>query len=90
MTNSRRNFFHQESALGTLILFQPEILWSTKQDLPDVLIIDDSISFGYTPYVKEILEGKANVSRPDGNCQGTTRGVAKINEWLGSALLVGI
>ena len=31
--------------------------------LPRVLIIGDSISIGYTPRVRRLLEGKANVHR---------------------------
>ncbi|MBA2113768.1 SGNH/GDSL hydrolase family protein [Bremerella alba] len=58
--------------------------------LPNVLILGDSISIGYTLQVRELLEGKANVFRPhtaDGtkaeNCSGTTKGVASIDRWLG-------
>jgi len=84
MTNSRRNFLRQASAFGTLILLKPEIMFSAKQHLPNILIIGDSISIGYTPFVQDILKGRANVSHPAENCQGTTKGVEKINEWLGS------
>ncbi len=58
------------------------------QHLPNVLIIGDSISIGYTPYVKELLAGKANVYRPTlengnpENCEGTTKGVQNIERWL--------
>jgi lysophospholipase L1-like esterase len=50
--------------------------------LPNVLIIGDSISIGYTGTVKAELEGKANVLHNAGNSQGTTNGLAKIDEWL--------
>jgi len=57
--------------------------------LPNVLILGDSISIGYTLAVSELLAGKANVLRPcspDGsrpeNCQGTTLGVREIDRWL--------
>ena len=59
--------------------------------LPKVLILGDSISIGYFPYVKEYLKGKADVTRPfksDGkpeNCQGTTNGIANIDRWIGDA-----
>ena len=33
-------------------------------DLPNVLILGDSISIGYTLQVRELLKGKANVFRP--------------------------
>ncbi|WPJ96624.1 SGNH/GDSL hydrolase family protein [Coraliomargarita algicola] len=50
--------------------------------LPNVLILGDSISIGYTRQVRELLQGKANVYRPmsaDGtrprNCNGTVVGL---------------
>ena len=59
--------------------------------LPNVLIIGDSISIGYTLEVRKLLAGKANVFRPtskDGkgpeNCSGTTAGVQNIDRWLGN------
>lgn len=59
--------------------------------LPNVLIIGDSISMGYTPIVRTLLQGKANVShamRPDGkapvNCASTKVGLADLPKWLGS------
>jgi len=67
--------------------------WSFTPDtkLPNVLILGDSISIGYTLEVRKLLAGKANVFRPlskDGrsaeNCSGTIAGVEKIDEWLGS------
>lgn len=58
--------------------------------LPNVLILGDSISIGYTLQVRKLLEGKANVFRPhtaDGkkaeNCSGTTKGVESIDRWIG-------
>jgi acyl-CoA thioesterase-1 len=55
-----------------------------------VLILGDSISIGYTPFVKNILKEKANVYRPvleDGNpenCQGTSNGILNIGRWIGN------
>lgn len=51
-------------------------------NLPNVLILGDSISLGYTLGVRKLLAGKANVFRPAENCQGTTFGVANIDRWL--------
>ncbi len=51
--------------------------------LPDVLLIGDSISIGYTLPVRERLSGEANVWRPAANCGPTTRGVANLDGWLG-------
>lgn len=67
--------------------------WTFTPDdkLPNVLILGDSISIGYTLQVRALLKGKANVFRPlkhDGarggeNCSGTTNGVTAIDRWLG-------
>ena len=51
--------------------------------LPRVLLIGDSISMGYTPAVRELLAGKANVHRPPTNCGPTIRGLEQIDAWLG-------
>jgi lysophospholipase L1-like esterase len=65
--------------------------WSFKPDpgLPNVLILGDSISIGYTLQVRALLAGKANVFRPmsaggrqPANCSGTTAGVKSIDGWL--------
>jgi acyl-CoA thioesterase-1 len=53
-----------------------------------ILILGDSISIGYTPYVREMLKGQAVVFRPmrnekaPENCAGTTYGITRIDEWL--------
>lgn len=67
--------------------------WAFTPDetLPNVLILGDSISIGYTLQVRALLEGKANVFRPlkhesargGENCSGTTKGVTSIDRWLG-------
>lgn len=52
--------------------------------LPRVLLIGDSISIGYTPAVRELLKGRANVHRIGENGGPTSNGVAKIDAWLGT------
>ena len=51
--------------------------------LPNVLIIGDSISMGYTQPVKELLAGKAHVERPPANGGATALGLEKLSDWLG-------
>ena len=52
-----------------------------------VLILGDSISIGYTPFVKEMMKDVAVVVRPtaaggkDENCEGTTKGAKEIARW---------
>lgn len=53
------------------------------QDLPNVLLIGDSISIGYMLDVRRALSGKANVFRPKTNCGPTTRGLKEIENWIG-------
>lgn len=55
---------------------------------PRVLILGDSISMGYTPYVARALQGEAHVVRArleNGrveNCAGTNHGVEALERWL--------
>lgn len=53
------------------------------QERPRILIIGDSISIGYTPFVKEELVNRAEVFHNPGNAQHTGTGLKKINEWIG-------
>lgn len=56
---------------------------ASEEGLPKVLILGDSISIGYFPAVKAVLQGQASVSRPNTNCGDTPRGLREINKWLG-------
>ena len=59
-------------------------LFGFKSDkLPNVLIIGDSISIGYTSFVKKTLAGEANIVHNVGNAQHTGTGLEKLDEWLG-------
>ena len=51
-------------------------------DLPRVLLIGDSISMGYHDWVVRALDDEALVVRPPENCEGTTKGIARIDDWL--------
>jgi hypothetical protein len=51
--------------------------------LPDVLILGDSISIGYTPVAAKILEGVANVYRPEMNCSSSVVYLENLDQWLG-------
>lgn len=53
--------------------------------LPRVLLIGDSISIGYTPAVRELLKGKANVHRIKTNGGPTLNGLKNLTTWLGDA-----
>lgn len=51
---------------------------------PKVLIIGDSISIGYTPYVQHSLESKALVVHNPGNAQDSNNGVHNLEAWIGT------
>jgi len=51
--------------------------------LPKVLIIGDSISNGYMPYVQKTLKEKAVVIHNRGNAQHTATGLRMLDSWLG-------
>jgi len=50
--------------------------------LPRVLLIGDSISYGYQPFVMTKLKGKANIHHPPENCGDTGRGLKYLDKWL--------
>jgi lysophospholipase L1-like esterase len=65
--------------------------WTFTADprLPNVLILGDSISLGYTRAARAQLKGKANVYRAmrgnaPANCGDTRIGLQNIDAWLGS------
>jgi lysophospholipase L1-like esterase len=55
---------------------------SSAQDLPRVLIIGDSISIGYTPFVEKQLAGKAVVQHNPSNAGTSGNGVFMMDNWL--------
>ena len=66
------------------------VLCLAQQNAPDVpglsrvLLIGDSISIGYTPAVRELLRGKANVHRIPINGGPTTTGIQNLEKWFSS------
>jgi hypothetical protein len=52
-------------------------------DLPNVLLIGDSISIGYTPYVREELKGKCNVCRIPENGGDSKKALEQFETWMG-------
>ena len=52
--------------------------------LPNVLIIGDSISIGYTLPTRALLKGKVNLHRIPTNGGPTTKGLSEIEKWLGN------
>jgi acyl-CoA thioesterase-1 len=67
--------------MRTLLLLALALpLWAQG---PRILIIGDSISIGYTPFVAKALTGKATVVHNEGNAAHTGNGAAKLEQWLG-------
>lgn len=86
---NRNEFVKYCLAGATLAYFPVKLFGGKTSNLPNILLIGDSISIGYTPFVQELLKGKANVFRPmleDGkpeNCDGSKNGVTNIERWIG-------
>lgn len=51
--------------------------------LPRVLIIGDSISIGYTPFVKAMMTNRAVIVHAPGNNAATVTGLKRLDQWLG-------
>jgi lysophospholipase L1-like esterase len=66
-----------------LVLLLVLVTTSFQQDKVKILIIGDSISIGYTPFVIENLENIAVVFHNPGNAQHTATGLANIDAWIG-------
>jgi lysophospholipase L1-like esterase len=50
----------------------------------NVLLLGDSIAIGYTPVVRALMAGRANVHRPAANCGDTRAGLEHLTTWLGA------
>ncbi len=83
MNITRRIFIKRAGILAGIAFYAPAFSARQSEKLPKVLILGDSISIGYTPYVAEILANEAQITRPNENCQGTTNGILKVDQWLG-------
>ncbi|HSH20342.1 MAG TPA: SGNH/GDSL hydrolase family protein [Draconibacterium sp.] len=66
--------------VASMIIFL--VLSGLTEKKPKVLIIGDSISIGYTPFVKETLRDKAVVTHNEGNAQHTGYGLENIEKWI--------
>lgn len=73
-----------QQATGRLSKHPSFAFQQNNDKLPNVLIIGDSISIGYTPYVQTSLAGKFNVYRIPENGGDTGRGLQKLDYWLSS------
>jgi acyl-CoA thioesterase-1 len=81
------------AAVSTCLAGLPAASAANPADKPNdadrsrVLILGDSISIGYTPFVQKRMADEAVVRRPmrgerAENCQGTTYGVKHVDRWL--------
>ncbi len=66
-----------------LLLILSMVLLAFSDKTTKILIIGDSISIGYTPFVKEYLKDHAIVEHNPGNAEHTGTGLKKIREWVG-------
>ncbi|HKK76299.1 MAG TPA: SGNH/GDSL hydrolase family protein [Saprospiraceae bacterium] len=69
---------------GIVILILTLVITGCEQKKASVLIIGDSISLGYTPFVQEELKEMAEVLHNPGNAQHTGTGLDSIQSWIGT------
>ncbi len=67
--------------IGAICIFIICVAASTKSS-KNVLIVGDSISIGYTKFIKEALAPAVNVEHNLGNGGSTIRGVDSIENWI--------
>ena len=65
------------------VMFIMAVISSCTGEKPKILIIGDSISLGYTPFVKTHFANRAVIEHNPGNAQHTGTGLKKIKEWIG-------
>ncbi len=79
-----RDVLHCELHVHWLAGYWKSRLWDNQEmKTKQVLLIGDSISMGYMPFVQDSLKGRADVRRPDVNCETTILGLRQIDQWLG-------
>jgi lysophospholipase L1-like esterase len=72
-----------EKSLKFTVIMLTVILITGCSDKPRILIIGDSISGGYTPYVQEYFEDKATIVRISENGKHAGYGLTRIREYIG-------
>jgi len=63
--------------------YLPPAVHVAEQRLPQVFLIGDSISLGYTEPVAKLLAGVCRMRRAPDNCGDTRRGLQALDVWLG-------
>ncbi len=76
-------FFAQEKELYQGKEFKDAFANPEDTKLPNVLLIGDSISIGYTIHVRKLLKGKADVFRISENGRYSAYGIENLDKWLG-------
>jgi lysophospholipase L1-like esterase len=68
----------------SILLFSLVCMAATTDTVKNVLIIGDSISIGYTPFIQKALAPEINVVHNPGNGGSTTRGLDSVETWVGT------
>ena len=73
----------KQTFLSGILFLAIIVACSFTSKTSNILIIGDSISIGYTPFVKKHFLEKATVFHNTGNAQHTGTGLKNIEKWLG-------
>lgn len=70
------------ATLRALLLLLLLVTTSSGERIKRVLIIGDSISLGYTPFLKELLKEQAEVTHSPGNSRDSHHGAKAVAKWV--------
>jgi hypothetical protein len=84
INNIKNNMIRYKINLVIVVIIST-ILLSFDNSKPRILIIGDSISIGYMPFVEKHFSGKAIIMHNPGNAQHTRTGLDSIAKWIGDA-----
>ena len=87
MTKKRAGELNMKLIGLAVVLIIGVILFAENEkenNLPNVLIIGDSISFGYSEPLKDITKNKVNITLIPENAGHTENGLSKLESWLGN------
>jgi lysophospholipase L1-like esterase len=80
---NRRNFVKSNLAVASIMSLESLFPMAYQtENLPNVLLLGDSIRIGYRSFVEKELQGIAKVWAPDENCRTTDNIIYNLQGWI--------